>query len=227
MVIAMGILPNEVKEHLKKDLEQTMVDDVRVILFTQEIECPFCRETREIVEETASLSPKVKVEVYDFVKDAEKVKEFEIARIPAIAIIGKRDYGIRFYGIPSGYEFTALIHDIITVSKGTTNLLDTTKAKLKTVDRPIRIQVFVLPTCPYCPSVVRTAHQFAMENELIKADMIEASEFPQLVQKYAVMGVPKTVINEKVEVLGAAPEEIMADKVLEAFKASTDMPTAV
>ena len=227
MVITMGIIPDEVKEHLKKELEQAMVDEVRVVLFTQEIECPFCKETREIVEEAASLSPKIKVEAYDFVKHAEKVKEFGIVRIPAIAIVGKRDYGIRFYGIPSGYEFTAFIHDIIDVSKGTTSLLDTTKAKLKTVDRPIHIQVFVLPTCPYCPSVVRTVHQFAIENELIKADMIETSEFPQLTQKYAVMGVPKTVINEKVEVLGAAPEERMADKVLEAQRASTDMPTVV
>lgn len=223
----MDILSEEAKKHMREDLEKAMVNEVKLIMFTQEVECQFCKETRELLEEVATLSPKIKVEVYDFIKDGEKAKEYQIDRIPAIAVIGKKDYGIRFYGMPTGYEITALVQDIIDASKGITKLSEETRNKLKTVNKPIHIQVFVLPTCPYCPGMGRLAHQFAMESELIKADIVEAAEFPQLVQKYAVMGVPKTVINEKVEVLGAVAEEILVEKVLQALSASADMPLIV
>jgi len=212
----MGIMSDEIKEHLRPELAAEMVDEVKLVVFTQETECNFCKETREIAEELTTVSEKIKVEVHDFVKGVEKVKEYNIERIPAIAVVGKEDYGIRYYGIPSGYEFSSLVQDIVTVSKGVTSLSEGTKAKLKTVNKPIHIKVFVLPTCPYCPRMVRLAHQFAMENELIKADMIEASEYPQLVQKYAIMSVPKTVINETIEIVGATPEEYFVDQVIRA-----------
>lgn len=223
----MGILSEEAKKHLKEDLEKGMMNDVRLVMFTQEVECQFCKETRELLEEVATLSPKIKFEVYDFIKDGERVKEYRIDRIPAVAVIGKEDYGIRFYGMPSGYEITALVQDIIDASRGITKLSEETRNKLKPVNKPIHIQVFVLPTCPYCPGMGRLAHQFAIENEFIKADIIEAAEFPQLVQKYAIMGVPKTVINEKIEILGAVTEEILVEKLLQALNASTDMPLIV
>jgi predicted DsbA family dithiol-disulfide isomerase len=58
------------------------------------------------------------------------------------------------------------------------------------------------------------AHKFAVENNLIKADVIDVSEFPHLAQKYSIMGVPKIVINEKVEFIGAVPENMFLDHVL-------------
>ena len=210
----MGFLPDHDKEHLRKLFGEKLKDEVRILVFTQETECEFCKETRGIVEEVATTSDKIKVEVYDFVKDEEKVKEYQIKRIPAIAIIGKKDYGIRFYGVPSGYEFVSLVDDIVDVSSGTTNLSEDTKNRLKSVNEPVHIQVFVLPTCPYCPKAIRLAHQFAIENDLIKADMVEATEFPQLAQKYNVMSVPKTIINETVDFVGALPEEQFVEHVL-------------
>ena len=69
-------------------------------------------------------------------------------------------------------------------------------------------------TCPYCPVVATIAYKFAIESDLIKADVIEASEFPQLAVKYAVMGTPKTVINEKIEFIGAFPEDLFLEHVL-------------
>jgi predicted DsbA family dithiol-disulfide isomerase len=58
------------------------------------------------------------------------------------------------------------------------------------------------------------AHKFAIENDLIRAEVIDVSEFPHLAHKYGVMGVPKTVISEKVEFVGAVPEEIFLEHVL-------------
>ncbi|MDL5504128.1 MAG: thioredoxin family protein, partial [Candidatus Methanoperedens sp.] len=109
--------------------------------------------------------------------------------------VGKIDYGIRYYGVPAGYELAVLIDTIIDVSKGKTSLSDALKTKLAEIKKPVHLQVFVSPTCPYCPKAARTAHQFAIENENIRSDVIETIEFPYLVQKYSVMGVPHIVIN--------------------------------
>ncbi len=209
----MALLKNKDKEVVKKEFAK-LKDNVTLIVFTQELECEYCKETRELVEELAGLSDKIKYEIYNFAIDKEKVSEYGIDKIPAIVVKGARDYGIRFYGIPAGYEFTTLIEDIIDVSNGESGLLNQTKEKIKTVDKPVHIQVFVTPTCPYCPSVVRTAHKMAIENPLIRADMIEVIEFPHLAHKYGVMGVPKVVINDKISFEGALPEPHFLQHVL-------------
>jgi len=203
----MSLVPEDHKAHIKEQLQANMKDPVRLIFFTQEIECEFCKESRQLVTEVAALMPeKITAEIYDFVKDAEKAKEYGIDKVPAIAIVGTKDYGIRYFGIPYGYEFNPFIDNIIMVSKGETNLTEETKAKLKTLDKPVHIQVFVTLTCPYCPVVAALSHKFAVENSLVKSDVIEVAEFPHLAQKYSVMGVPKIVINERTELVGAVPE---------------------
>jgi len=131
-------------------------------------------------------------------------------------VMGDVDYGIRFYGIPSGYEFTTLVEDVIDVSQRKANLSAESLDKIAAVQVPIHIQVFVTPTCPYCPSAVRLAHSLALASDKIRADMIEAIEFPQLANKYGVQGVPQTVINEHVRLEGAAPEPLFVAKVLQA-----------
>jgi len=85
---------------------------------------------------------------------------------------------------------------------------------LKDISTPLRLQVFVTPTCPYCPRAVFLAHQFAMENEHIVADGVEATEYPHLSVKYSVRGVPKTVGNDKDVAEGAIPEAHLLQNVL-------------
>src|SRR5512136_987724 len=183
-------------------------------MFTQEIECRFCSDTKQLVQELANLSDKIAVEVYDFVSDAEKAKEYGIDKIPALAIIGKKVYGVRIYGIPYGYELQTLVEAVINVSKGTTNLSEKTKAILADVKSPVHIQVFVTLTCPHCPVAAATAHKLAVESDMIKADVVESSEFPALAQKYSVIGVPKIIINEKIEFVGAFSEDLFAEHVV-------------
>ena len=215
----MGLIPEEHKTHLKEELQKGMTDPVRIVLFTQEVECQFCREARELVQEVSSLLPdKILVEIYDFVKDSDKAKEFNVDKVPAIAIVGKKDYGIRYFGIPYGYEFNTFVDNIINVSKGTTNLSEDTKKKLQSLEKPVHIQVFVTLTCPYCPIAASLAHKFALESDKIRADVIEVGEFPHLGQKYSVMGVPKIVINERTELVGAVPEAQFVAHVLQAAK---------
>src|SRR3972149_2364267 len=98
---------------------------------------------------------------------------------------------------------------MINVSKGATDLSEDTKTN---------IQVFVTLTCPYCPIAAGLAHKFAIESNKVKSDVIEVSEFPHLGQKYSVMGVPKIVINERTELVGAVPEAQFVAHILQTAK---------
>lgn len=189
-------------------------DPVRLIVFTQEHECEYCRETREMAEEIASLSELLTVEVYDFVADEGVAREYGVDKIPAIAVVGAKDHGVRFYGFPGGYEFTSFVEDIIDLSTGEHGLSEGTLRELGQLDIPVHVQVFVTPTCPYCTRAVRLAHKLAIASEHIRADMIEAIEFPHLANKYQVFGVPLTVINEKIRIEGSVPEARLVQELM-------------
>ncbi len=210
----MSLIPDDKKELLKNEFNMRLEDPVRILMFTQEIECRFCSDTRQLAQELTALNSKLSFEVYDFMADHEKAKEFGIDKIPALAIIGKKDYGVRIYGIPYGYELQTLISAIINVSRGKTDLSDKTKAILADVKAPVHIQVFVTLTCPHCPTAASIAHQLAIESDWVKADVIDSSEFVTLAQKYSVIGVPKVVINEKIEFVGAFNEDLFAEHVV-------------
>ena len=212
----MGLLSEEIAEQVKEQFAD-LEGPVRVVMFTQEFECEFCADTRQMVEEVAGLSDQVTAEIYDFVEDKDKAEELGIDKIPAIAVIGAEDYGVRFYGIPAGYEFASFLKAIEMVAKGAPELSEDGLQALAQIEEPVHLQVFVTPTCPYCQSAVVLAHQMAIASPLVRADMVEAQEFPHLATKYQVMGVPRTVINEAVHVEGAAPEPLMIEKVQEAL----------
>ncbi|HTY75299.1 MAG TPA: thioredoxin family protein [Candidatus Nanoarchaeia archaeon] len=210
----MSLLPEDKKEQLRNDFKEKLVDPVKIIMFTQEMECRFCSETRQLTQDMATVSEKISVDIYDFVKDAEKAKQYGIDKIPAIAIIGKVDHGVRIYGVPYGYELQTLVEGIINVSRGSTDLSDKTKEIIRDIKMPVHIQVFVTLTCPHCPSAAAIAHKLAVESDMIRADVIDAQEFPDLAQKYSVIGVPKIIINEKTEFVGAFNEDLFAEQVL-------------
>ena len=213
------MLPEEHKQHVKEELSQKLINKVKLVGFTQESECTFCKETRELIQEMSQLSDKIEVTVFDFVKDKDQAALHKVDKVPALVIMGEKDYGIRYYGLPFGYEFQTLMEDIVAVSSGASGLADTTKALLKTVDKPIHIQVLVTLTCPYCPIIASMAHRFAMESDLVTADVIDVNEFLQIGIKYNVMGVPKTVINEKVDFLSIVSEEVFVGHIMDALRA--------
>jgi glutaredoxin-like protein len=210
----MSLIPDDRKDALRNDLSERMVDPVKIVMFTQEVECKFCSETRQLAQELAALNDKLSVEVYDFVANADKAKEYKVEKIPALVIIGKKDYGVRIYGIPYGYELQTLIGAVVNVSRGTTDLSDKTKAILTDVKSPVHIQVFVTLTCPHCPVAAAIAYKLAVESDMITADIVDVGEFPTLAQKYQVIGVPKIVISEKIEFVGAFNEDLFAEHVV-------------
>lgn len=217
MALLNATIQQQVREALAK-----MTRPVKLLMFTQgangAIECAFCAETRELLEEVVALSDKLTLEVRDFVADAALAESYRIDKIPALVVLGNgaqpKDYGIRLYGIPSGYEFGTLIEDILMVSQGETGLQPQTLKELGRLNKPVHIQVFVTPTCPYCPRAVLLAHRLAMASDWITADMVEATEFPHLANKYDVYGVPRTVINETIHIEGAVPEAVLTARLM-------------
>jgi glutaredoxin-like protein len=221
----MAFIKEKDRELLQKEF-QALVQPVKLVLFVEELDCQYCRETKALLEEIAALSDKITLETYNRHVDTQQAAQFKIDKAPAIAVMNGKDYGIRYFGIPSGYEFGSLIDDIIDVSKGESGLSPATKEALAQVTQPIHFQVFVTPTCPYCPQAVRLAHKMAIENEYIRADMIEATEFPELAEKYEVMAVPRTIINETSYFEGALPEAQFVAAALQALEPISDNQVA-
>lgn len=213
----MAIFDDNVRQQVKKEFEK-LQNNVKLVVFTQELECQYCRENRMLVEEIAALSDKVTTKIYNFAIDKEKATAYRVDKIPAIVVEGDKDYGIRFYGIPAGYEFISLIEAIKIASARDSGLSSESKELLKKITEPVHIQVFITPTCPYCPGAVKLAHKSALENDFITADMIEAAEFPHLANKYNVFGVPKTIINEKIQFEGALPESAFVSQLMSTIK---------
>lgn len=211
-------LDDQIKTELSKQLSM-LTKNVKLIMFTQELECQYCRETKQILTELSEVSDKISLEVKNFINDKADAEKYGVDKIPATVIVDEndKDYGIKFYGIPSGYEFASLLEDIKLLGTGVTGFDVQTEEAVKNLNSDVHMQVFVTPTCPYCPQAVITAHKFAYLNDHVKSDMIEATEFPHLSNKYSVRGVPRTVINENSFIEGAAPEQMVLDKVKEAL----------
>lgn len=141
----MPLLQEKARVEAKKFLDR-MDRPVKIINFTQKFECDSCQETRELMEELAALYGKLSVEVHDFVENKDQVAKYNIDKIPATVLLGDKDYGIRFYGIPSGYEFATLLEDLVMVSKRDSGLSDDSRQKLAALTAPLHLQVFTTPT---------------------------------------------------------------------------------
>ncbi len=141
----MALIQEKDRAEIQKRLAQ-MKEPVTIVNFTQELECQYCRETRQLLEELAELSDKLSLQVYNFITDKQVAETYKIDKIPATVILGDKDYGIRYFGIPAGYEFATLLEDIVTVSNRDSGLSPAARQKLKEVSEPLHIQVFVTPT---------------------------------------------------------------------------------
>lgn len=194
--------------------------EVGILFFGQKDNCVYCDDTQQLLQEVSVISDRVFIETYDMVANQDIAQKYNVDKAPGFVLVGKdgdalMDYGVRYAGIPSGHEFSSLINDLIRVSSRNSGLSEQTREQLKKINDPVHLMVFVTPTCPYCPQAVLLAHQFAMENPLIQAEMIEATEFQELSQKHGVSGVPQTTINDGAGmVVGAVPESHLLAEIL-------------
>ena len=189
---------------------------VRIIFFEQSIGCETCAPTRRVLEEIVAENPDVALEVLNLVLDKERAAEYGVDRVPAVIIAAPGRDRIRYYGAPLGHELPTLLQAINMAATGETTLTERSRAQLQALSAPVALQVFFTPSCVYCPQMISLANQAAIESPLVTAVAIDATEFPDLVRRYNVNGVPKTVINDATELMGAAPEDHFVAAVADA-----------
>jgi glutaredoxin-like protein len=190
---------------------------VTILFFTQTIGAPdTVLVARQVLDEVVSLNDQISLEEVNFVLDRERAVQFGIDGIPAVALLSAgEDTRIRFLGAPAGYEFMSLVEALILAGTGDSGLTAESKALIaENVTGPTDILVFVTPSCPHCPRAVTLAHRMAVESSMIRATCVEATEFLELSERYRVTGVPKTVVNGTIEMLGALPESLFVRTAL-------------
>jgi glutaredoxin-like protein len=182
---------------------------VKILFFTQTIGAPdTALVARQLLDEVVSLNDRLSLEEVNFVLEKERAAQYGIEGIPAVVLLrGEADTRIRFLGAPAGYEFMSLIEALILAGTDESGLTPESKALIAAhVTASTEILVFVTPSCAYCPRAVTLANRMAVESPLIRATCVEATEFMDLAQQYRVTGVPKTIVNGAIEMLGALPE---------------------
>jgi glutaredoxin-like protein len=217
------LLNDEIVSQIKGVFAQ-MKEPVQILFFGSDKDCDYCGDTRQLLEEVSAIDNRIGLSVYDLSADAQVAKQFNVDKAPGIVIAAKdgdqvQDFGIQYAGIPSGHEFSTLVNDIVLVSGRDSGLSAPVREFLKQLEKPLHMQIFVTPTCPYCPRAVLLAHQMAMENPgMIRAEGVEATEFPELSQRFGVSGVPQTTINAGAgTAIGAVPEAQLLSEIKRAL----------
>jgi len=183
---------------------------VRLLFFTQTFGAPdTVIIAKQVLDEIVSLNDHLSLEEVNFVLEQERARQYGVEQIPTVVLLkGDQDTRIRFLGAPAGYEFMSLIEAVILAGTNDSGLTPESRALVAAhVTTPLEIQVFVTPTCPHCPRAVTLAHRLAVESPMITASCVEATEFMDLSRKFRVTGVPKTIVNGSIEILGALPED--------------------
>ena len=195
-----------------------LVDDLEIWLFSRETDWPPYREIKRLLEKLATITDKIKPELVNYDADKEKVERYGIKRVPALAIIGRKDYGIRYYCIPEGAELYNFLDDLVQISSGQADVSPETEAKLAQIKRPVQLEYFVSPNCPFAWPGERNLLKLAMANDLINLDIINVTDFREVAEKYGVRGIPVTVVNGKGKFYGALPEHEFVDAILANLK---------
>ena len=222
-----ALIPDQERAQLKRSFRKDLKAEVSLRLFTQRPspiavpgrECRYCLQTQQMLEELAALSPKIHLETVDIYAQPGVASEAGITRVRAITF-GMNDGPndgpkLRFFGIPMGQQLAVVIENIRTISRGVSPLSMDTRKKLRGINQPVHIQVFVTPGSAQCPSIARLAHALALENRNITADVVEIEEFPALAQQYGVRSVPLTVVNELTQIAGVVTETEFVEKIIQ------------
>jgi glutaredoxin-like protein len=180
--------------------------------------CQFCKPAREMLQELAGLSELISLRIHYFEDDTPEKAQFGVERVPGIVMRNVPGAIVTFYGIPGGTEFPMFIDSIIDLSRGEVLLSQESVTSLAELEVDISLRVFVTPTCPYCPAMMRAAYQMAMVSPRVHAETIEVNEFPELADRFQVQAVPLTVINDSVAIPGTVHEKQLTELIMKVAK---------
>lgn len=210
----MGLIDNEIRLELGRIFED-MKENVTISLFTQEGECYTCDETIDFMKEIESISDKIHFEHLDLHKDSDRASAYNVTMVPSIVLLNhKKEYvGVKFNGIPAGHEINSFIPALLMVSGAGPEMPEAMTKRIKAVDKPVNIKVFVTLSCPHCAGAVQKAHQIALLNPNIDAEMIEAQTFDTLSNQFKVSSVPLVVFNDDKRFVGNQVLDLFVEQI--------------
>ena len=199
------LIPKEIKKGLIEQFKE-LKNDVILEVFTKKGDNDKFNEiTKLFTKEIASFSKKITVNINKI--GNEKSIKYNVKSSPSI-LFNPEKYSIRFTGSPIGEEGRSFLITIMLISNGESQLSPSSKEILSKLKEQRHIQVFVTPTCPYCPGQVLNAFKAAIESpDFISAECIESAENRELADKFNVSSVPQTVINESFITKGLEKED--------------------
>lgn len=206
---------------LQRKFSSGMKDDVTLVVFADDT--GIASELVETATNLAMLSPKIKVEVEKVVDGKnQRMRDMRIENYPVL-VVTKGDFNrIRYYGVPGGFEVSPISDAIVELSASKAGLSQKAKDSLATVRRRANIKIFVLMTCAYCPIVARHAYRAAIESQKVTAEIIDSQLFVDLAQRHSVMGVPKIILNDNMDITGAIQETDFFQKLKDSDVALID-----
>jgi glutaredoxin-like protein len=216
------VIPLRDQEYIRERFERGLEGRVKIDYFTQRAsalfvpgreECVYCEEAQQMLEEVASLSEKLSLTVHDVGEAQELAKKLGIDKVPGIVIRGPANRPLRFFGMPGGNEFPNFIETMIDASKQQAQIGAEPAKQLKKLRDTVSVVVYVTPTCPHCPAVVRAAYRLALASAHVQASAVEIGEFPRIAQQLGVRAVPLTVIDGRAAIAGAVDEAGLLDAI--------------
>lgn len=169
-----------------------------------------------LYKELVSTSPKLRLVEIDAEQEPARAEAMVGDRLPATMLSSANAKGkLLFYGVPAGHEMATLISTIVELGSTQEAVPEDIAAVVRALPEPVHLRVFVTPSCPHCPAMARAAFQLATYFPNVRADVVEIEEFPEMAQQYQVRGVPKTVINDKAELMGVVPGGLLIQAIVE------------
>jgi alkyl hydroperoxide reductase subunit AhpF len=200
----------------RKDALAHMKNPVRLVLFTREMGCEACPDAHKLARMIKTYSPKIAFEEYDMVMDRDKTSQYGIKMVPAIVVQGGEGYSVTFSGLLEDVFLGVLLDTVLAVSEKRVWFPEKIRTTLKHLSRDVKIQVYVESDCPQCRPVAETAIGLALESRLIYTDIIIASDFPDLIRKYDIKTLPKTIFGENLHMDGHVTESEFLEMIFQA-----------
>jgi glutaredoxin-like protein len=213
------MIPQREQHVIKQRLDAGLAGRVRIDYFTQRAtpivvpgrhECRFCAEVEGALRDIAALHEKIALTVHEFDDASAAASRLGVKRVPCTVIRGQANRALRFYGLPGGSQFPVLVETIIMSSQPKPPVEREAVARLRRLREQVQLSVFVTPVCAYSAATASAALRLALASGQVRAEVVEISEFPELVKRFGVTATPTTIIDGRLALRGAIDEAALA-----------------
>lgn len=224
------MIPLEEQRTLRELFQEQLREPVKIDFFTQKKtalmlpgreECQFCDDVQTLLQEITHLDERLGLTVHELGADPALEKRYGVDRVPATVLRGVINRPIVFFGVPLAELFNALIESLVLISHNHSHLSPAAARRVKHLREPVSLRLFVALTSPYAAAMMIMAAAFALETKLVKTAIVEATEYPRLVERLGISEVPYTLLNERSSFVGMVEPEVLAAQLIKAVTTRT------